>query len=67
VFGTPLITLRAANHERYGKHLSKAEVEALVQPHPDSITVVNEWLESHGIDVVSDVSRSPAQDWATVS
>ncbi|KAI0059677.1 subtilisin-like protein [Artomyces pyxidatus] len=36
-------------HERYGAHLSKAEVEALVAPHPDSVSAVDTWLSEHGI------------------
>ena len=50
------------DHERYGDHLSKAQVDALVAPHPDSLDSVNEWLASYGISE-SAVSRSPAKDW----
>jgi len=52
-------------HPRYGQHLSKAEVEALVAPHPDSVDMVNEWLTSHGI-AEDALSRSPANDWIKV-
>ncbi|OCB85378.1 tripeptidyl peptidase A [Sanghuangporus baumii] len=52
-------------HARYGQHLSKAEVEALVAPHPESVTSVDSWLQSHGIEV-DDLVRSPAKDWVTV-
>ncbi|KAI0775866.1 tripeptidyl peptidase A [Trametes elegans] len=52
-------------HERYGQHLSKAEVEALVAPHPENIHEVNEWLASHGI-YEDGLSRSPAKDWVLV-
>lgn len=52
-------------HERYGVHLSKEEVEALVAPHPESIQLVDEWLASHGIPSDA-LSRSPAQDWVTI-
>ncbi|OBZ70390.1 Tripeptidyl-peptidase sed2 [Grifola frondosa] len=52
-------------HERYGEHLSKEEVEALVAPHDESIHLVNEWLASHGI-YEDDLSRSPAKDWVMV-
>lgn len=54
----------SADHERYGDHLSKEEVEQLVAPHPQSVQRVDEWLASHGIDVSA--FRSPAQDWVTV-
>ncbi|KAF7983296.1 hypothetical protein HWV62_22961 [Athelia sp. TMB] len=53
------------NHERYGAHLSKEEVEAIVAPHDESIDLVNAWLASHGI-AESDVTRSPAKDWAYI-
>lgn len=53
-------------HERYGQHLSKEEVEALVTPHPDSIHAVNEWLASHGLDEHA-ITRSPAKDWVRVT
>ncbi|KAF9478385.1 tripeptidyl peptidase A [Pholiota conissans] len=49
-------------HERYGQHLSKEQVEALVAPHPDSLAAVNEWLA--GFDITEeDLVRSPAKDW----
>ena len=38
------------DHERYGVYLSKEEVEKLVAPHQESIYLVNEWLQSHGIE-----------------
>ncbi|KAI0758073.1 tripeptidyl peptidase A [Fomes fomentarius] len=52
-------------HERYGEHLAKEEVEALVAPHDESVHLVNEWLASHGLYEDS-VSRSPARDWVIV-
>lgn len=53
------------DHVRYGAHLSKEEVEALVAPHDESIDMVNAWLASHGIQD-SDITRSPAKDWAHI-
>jgi tripeptidyl-peptidase-1 len=52
-------------HERYGQHLSKSEVEALVAPHPKSLDLVNEWLGTFGVDEDS-LERSPARDWVTL-
>ncbi|KAH9039448.1 subtilisin-like protein [Lactarius deliciosus] len=52
-------------HERYGEHLSKEDVEALVAPHPSSVNAVHKWLESHGIKKEA-CHRSPASDWITV-
>ena len=53
------------DHERYGQHLSKAEVEALVAPHQESIALVNEWLGKFGVNEDSLV-RSPAKDWVSL-
>ena len=53
------------NHERYGQHLSKSEVEALVAPHPNSLNLVDEWLGTFGVNEDSLV-RSPAKDWVTL-
>ncbi|RPD69202.1 family S53 protease [Lentinus tigrinus ALCF2SS1-7] len=33
----------------YGKHLSKADVEAFVAPEPDSVKAVTDWLAQHSI------------------
>ena len=50
---------------RYGVHLTKEEVEALVAPHPASVSLVEAWLCHHSIDV-SSFHRSTAGDWLTV-
>jgi tripeptidyl-peptidase-1 len=54
------------DHARYGQYLAKQDVEDLVAPHNESVTVVDEWLLSHGIDTAA-VERSPAGDWITAS
>lgn len=51
---------------RYGKHLSKEEVEALVAPHPDSVEAVESWLEHHGINPADAHFRSAAGEWVTI-
>ncbi|KAJ7639343.1 subtilisin-like protein [Roridomyces roridus] len=51
-------------HERYGEHLSKEEVEELVAPHPESVNAIDEWLASHGIE--GNIGHSPAGDWLTI-
>ena len=61
-----LFEISDPNHHRYGKHLSKAEVEALVAPHKNSIDMVDGWLESFAIPR-SHIARSPANDWITVN
>lgn len=53
------------DHERYGQHLTKEEVEELVSPHPESLDAVNNWLSSLGFSD-HDLIRSPAQDWVTI-
>jgi len=52
-------------HLRYGQHLSKSEVEALVAPHPESLDLVDKWLGTFGVDEDS-LERSPARDWVTL-
>ncbi|VDB96608.1 unnamed protein product [Peniophora sp. CBMAI 1063] len=52
-------------HVRYGQHLSKTQVEALVAPHPDSIAAVTGWLKEHDI-AEKEMQLSAAQDWVTV-
>lgn len=57
-------------HEHYGNHLSKQEVENLVRPAPESVELVEGWLDAHGVDLESeecDMQRSPAGDWITIT
>nr|GAT56545.1 subtilisin-like protein [Mycena chlorophos] len=53
-------------HAKYGQHLSKEQVDALVAPHPDTTAAVNDWLEHHDIDPASCHSRSSAGEWMTL-
>lgn len=48
---------------RYGAHLSKEDVDALVSPHPESVNTVDSWLTHHGVD---EVSRTGAGDWVSI-
>jgi len=54
------------DHSRYGQHLSKEEVEALVAPHGDSLDAVDEWLSGFGFKE-KDLIRSPAKDWIKIT
>ena len=54
------------DHHRYGKYLSKEEVEELVAPHPTSVDAINEWLGTHGLGE-DDIVRSPAKDWISIN
>ncbi|OAA58668.1 tripeptidyl-peptidase 1 precursor [Cordyceps fumosorosea ARSEF 2679] len=37
-------------HDDYGKHLTKAEVDALTAPTKETVDSVTKWLSSHGVD-----------------
>lgn len=54
------------DHNSYGQHLSKEEVEALVAPHKDSLDAVDEWLSGFGFKE-KDLIRSPAKDWIKIT
>ncbi|QRW10121.1 tripeptidyl-peptidase I [Ceratobasidium sp. AG-Ba] len=49
---------------RYGKHLSKDEVDALVAPRSETVKTVEKWLDSHGVKVTG---RSLSGDWVHVT
>ncbi|KAG8746061.1 hypothetical protein FRC10_006164 [Ceratobasidium sp. 414] len=51
-------------HARYGKHLSKAEVDELVAPRSETVEIVEKWLDTHNAKVTR---RSPAGDWLHVT
>ncbi|KAH9031563.1 hypothetical protein EDB84DRAFT_1492372 [Lactarius hengduanensis] len=52
-------------HPKYGSHLSKAQVAALVAPHPDALALVHSWLEHHGVPPAS-VSATHGGGWLTL-
>ncbi|KAI0675673.1 peptidase S8/S53 domain-containing protein [Trametes maxima] len=62
---TALYEVSDPAHERYGQHLSKEDVAALVAPHPNSVSLVDAWLSAHGLDLSSS-QRSHAGDWVTI-
>ncbi|KAF8699672.1 Subtilisin-like protein, partial [Rhizoctonia solani] len=49
---------------KYGKHLSKEDVDKLVAPRGESVESVEQWLRSHGATVSG---RSSAGDWIHVT
>ncbi|KAJ6485625.1 peptidase S8/S53 domain-containing protein [Mycena sanguinolenta] len=53
-------------HEKYGQHLSKEEVDALVAPHPDSVEAVESWLQYHGINLADAEFRSAGGEWIVI-
>ncbi|RYP09762.1 hypothetical protein DL764_001097 [Monosporascus ibericus] len=52
------------SHERYGQHLSAEDVRELVKPSDESLSLVHEWLDAHGI---APSAYSSAKDWIKVS
>ncbi|KAG7444455.1 subtilisin-like protein [Guyanagaster necrorhizus] len=61
-----LYEVSTPNHNRYGKHLSKEEVDVLVAPHPDSVEAVESWLLHHGVDPTDATFRSSSGSWISV-
>ncbi|KAJ7186973.1 subtilisin-like protein [Mycena filopes] len=59
-----LLDISSPSSPNYGKHLSKAEVNAFVAPTDEATTAVQTWLASHGL---APESTSPAGDWLSVS
>jgi tripeptidyl-peptidase I len=53
-------------HDRYGQHLTSAEVYDLVKPADDTFQLVHDWLLDHAIGS-TDLEYSPAKDWVKVS
>lgn len=53
-------------HKHYGQHLSKEQVEALVAPHPNSLSAVNDWLAEFDLNE-EDLVRSSAKDWIVLN
>jgi tripeptidyl-peptidase-1 len=53
-------------HHRYGQHLTDAEVNELVKPSDDALSLVHEWLADYGISS-STLRYSPAKDWIKIS
>lgn len=44
-----LMQISNPSHADYGKHMSKADVEAMTAPSKATVDTVNAWLSSHGI------------------
>ncbi|KAF8264503.1 subtilisin-like protein [Lactarius quietus] len=53
-------------HYRYGAHLTKEQVAQLVAPHPETLRLINSWLEHHNIPP-STVSMTHGGSWLTVT
>ncbi|KAI0705250.1 peptidase S8/S53 domain-containing protein [Cytidiella melzeri] len=59
---TALYEVSDPEHHMYGQHLTKEQVDALVAPHSDSVELVNEWLEAHGV-AASSAQRTNGGSW----
>jgi len=51
---------------RYGAHLSKEQVAQLVAPHPDTLELINSWLEHHDVPS-SFISTTHGGGWLMVT
>lgn len=58
-----LIEVSDPTHERYGQHLSAAEIADIVRPEKETVEQVHQWLAEHGVE---DIDYSPAKDWISV-
>lgn len=61
-----LMEISDPDNERYGQHLSKEEVDRLVAPSENALSLVNEWLSEHGFSD-EEIERTAAKDWVTIS
>ena len=58
-----LLEVSDPDHERYGQHLTAAEIAEIVRPEDASVKQVHQWLAAHGIE---DIDYSPAKDWISI-
>lgn len=60
-----LYEVSTPNHASYGQHLSKGEMSELTRPHDDTLPLVQDWFDYHGIDM-SNMKKSAATNFVTV-
>ncbi|KAI0272273.1 subtilisin-like protein [Gloeopeniophorella convolvens] len=53
-------------HEKYGQHLSQADVAALVAPHADTLALVHAWLAAHALPAAA-ATPSHGGAWLTLA
>lgn len=61
-----IVSVSDPHHLRYGRHLTRDEVNQLIQPTKESIHAVHEWLFDNEISQ-SRLKYSPASDWISVT
>ncbi|KGO69681.1 Peptidase S8/S53, subtilisin/kexin/sedolisin [Penicillium italicum] len=59
-----LLEVSNPRHERYGQHLSAADVESIVKTPEDTLNSVMDWLQG---STLYNVSQSEASDWLFLS
>ncbi|KAI1796803.1 family S53 protease-like protein [Ganoderma leucocontextum] len=59
-----LYSVSDPSSSKYGQHLSKADVEALVAPSQDTKDAVGSWLRDNGLNATT---ISPAGDWIAIN
>ncbi|KAF8575000.1 family S53 protease [Ramaria rubella] len=59
-----LYDVSTPGNDLYGQHLSKEEVESYVAPTSETLSAVNTWLNSNGVEASN---ASSAGDWITTS
>ncbi|KAG6016269.1 hypothetical protein E4U43_003986, partial [Claviceps pusilla] len=58
-----LLQVSSPHHANYGKHLSSREVQQLVQPAPESVRAVRQWLAGSEPLRDANITASDAGDW----
>ncbi len=51
---------------RYGAHLSREQAAQLVAPHPDTLQLINSWLQHHDLPS-SSISTTHGDSWLTLA
>ncbi|KAL1762764.1 peptidase S8/S53 domain-containing protein [Schizophyllum commune] len=60
-----LYEVSTPGHDSYGQHLSKGELHELARPHDDTLPLVQDWFDYHGIDI-SNMKHSAATNFVTI-
>ena len=58
-----LVEVSDPKHARYGQHLTAAEIHDIITPSKQTIDLVQDWLNEHGL---SHAGFSHAKDWVSV-
>ncbi|KAH8704965.1 peptidase S8/S53 domain-containing protein [Talaromyces proteolyticus] len=61
-----LYEVSTPGNPRYRQHLTQEEVNDLVKPTDATLYLVEEWLDSHGVDA-AELDYNPSKDWFTVT